>query len=157
MNVYKQLRVPVPTTGAPLITQYRDILLSSSHRQRTWICSCIQYCLQINIVSFCGGMTTIDGYDCDPENNTNRPISLSIKPVLHHTSRFLLGRGHWTSLVLIDSGLTADHYVTQIAEPVILPLLQGEPNMRSQQDNATPHVTRRMDLPSFSGQQTLFI
>ncbi|GFX14657.1 hypothetical protein TNCV_4016551 [Trichonephila clavipes] len=37
---------------------------------------------------------------------------------------------------------TADRYVTEVVEPVVLPLLQGEPNTVFQQDYSRPHVVR---------------
>ncbi|GFU15204.1 urease accessory protein F [Trichonephila clavipes] len=44
---------------------------------------------------------------------------------------------HRMPLVLIDGRLTADRYVTQVVEPVVLPLLQGAPNTVFQQDIVT--------------------
>ncbi|GFS57498.1 hypothetical protein TNCV_1401691 [Trichonephila clavipes] len=47
---------------------------------------------------------------------------------------------HRISLILIDCRLTLAT-VTQVVEPVVLPLLQGAPNTIFQQDNARQHVT----------------
>ncbi|GFY23358.1 hypothetical protein TNCV_3940541 [Trichonephila clavipes] len=46
------------------------------------------------------------------------------------------------SMVHIDGRLTVDRYVTQVMEPVVLPLLQGASNTVFQQNSAKPHVVQ---------------
>ncbi|GFV15010.1 uncharacterized protein TNCV_319781 [Trichonephila clavipes] len=50
---------------------------------------------------------------------------------------------HKMPLVHTDGRLTAVHYVAQVVEPVVLPLLQVAPKTVLQQDNSRPHVARR--------------
>ncbi|GFW12482.1 hypothetical protein TNCV_817351 [Trichonephila clavipes] len=47
-------------------------------------------------------------------------------------------------LVHHDGRLKADHHVTQVVELVVLSWLQGTPSMVLKQDNARPHVARRI-------------
>lgn len=49
-----------------------------------------------------------------------------------------------TSLVRIDGTLNADRYISDILRPVVVPYLRGLPNAIFQQDNARPHVARRV-------------
>ncbi|CAL1274870.1 unnamed protein product [Larinioides sclopetarius] len=48
------------------------------------------------------------------------------------------------SLVRIDGNLNADRYIYDILRSVVVPYLQGLPNTIFQQDNAKPHVARRV-------------
>ncbi|GFV07235.1 hypothetical protein TNCV_1312331 [Trichonephila clavipes] len=50
---------------------------------------------------------------------------------------------HCTPLVHIGGHLTVNHYVSQVVEPVVLPLLYGALNIEFHQDDSRPHVARR--------------
>ncbi|GFU27899.1 transposable element Tcb1 transposase [Trichonephila clavipes] len=95
----------------------------------------------MNLVSVWEGMMAVDGYDSDPENPTNQPVSAE------PTSDILVWSGimfdHRMPLVHIDGRSTAECYITQVMEPIVLLLSLGTPNMVFQQDNYRPPVTRR--------------
>ncbi|GFT60886.1 hypothetical protein TNCV_3616081 [Trichonephila clavipes] len=60
---------------------------------------------------------------------------------------------HRKPLINIDGRLTTNRYVTLVVELVVLPLLQGSPNMVFQQGNARPHIAWAPPVKSAFGHQ----
>lgn len=147
-----QLRARVPATGVPLTALHRARRLAQCHRHRTWT---IQWhrVLFTDESRFClwrnDGRRRVwrrPGERYEPAHFAERHTGPT--PGIMVWGGIMFDRR--TPLVHIDGSLTADRYVTQVVEPVVLPLLQGAPNTVFQQDNARPHVARRT-LNSLTG------
>lgn len=89
----------------------------------------IGYCSRINLVSVCGRMTAVDGYDVD-----------SFRQVLYWPASWF---GMYNVCSLITLGTHWLHFdnITHVVQQVVLPLLGGAPSTIFQQANA--HVSRQ--------------
>lgn len=82
------------------------------------------------------------------ERGLQKPVLLSSTAGVDQASWFWAGftHHHKTQLVFLDygrgRGLTAQRYVNQVLQPIVLPFIAAHPGTVLQKDNARPHTAR---------------